>query len=363
MENLSLQTAVTLSNGVKIPLFGLSTEEIGLHVFSHKTQVEMLCNAIALGYRYFDTAETHGINRALGEAIRKSGLPRESFFISSKMRIDEMGDGRYYQAIDETLCQLEMDYLDLYSIHWPLSVNRQWPKVPAYVGAYVGREISKTDNGDAEGLLSFYKKGLTRAIGVCNFEVHHLKTLLANPKCLVKPMINQSHFHPLHACPELRRYCAVQGIVFGGLFEESELEIPTKPRFFTDVNRYGLLFQTDDEKIQANSAVRVPPERRSVEYQPDPYARDRDPRRKKDYYDDFDVVREIAAGYGKTNTQLLIRWSLQHGVITTPRAMTKKKMQEQMDVFDFIISDADMDRLDRFHIGLRVGYHPDYIDF
>lgn len=131
----------------------------------------------------------------------------------------------------------------------------------------------QTDNGDAEGLITFYQKGLTRAIGVCNLEVHHMEKLLNNPKCTVLPAINQSHFHPLHAATELRNYCAEKGIAFGGLFEDSELSIPTKPRIHTDTNRYGLLFQTDDDHILANQKVRIDPSRRSAEYQYDPYVR------------------------------------------------------------------------------------------
>lgn len=364
MEKLTPNTTITLNNGVKMPIFGYSLENIGKKSYNIKTQTELLLDAIRIGYRFFDTCEDHGGLYALARAIRKSSIARSEFFISSKMRIDEMGDGRYYQAIDETLQELETDYLDLYSIHWPLQPNRMWPKLDSYIGAYVGREISKTDNGDAEGLITFYQKGLTRAIGVCNLEVHHMEKLLNNPKCTVLPAINQSHFHPLHAATELRNYCAEKGITFGGLFEDSELSIPTKPRIHTDTNRYGLLFQTDDDHILANQKVRIDPSRRSAEYQYDPYVRQKNPRREdKEFYDDFDELSKIAAHYGKTNTQVVTRWSLQHGVVTTVKGFLPEKMKQDYDVFDFEICEEDMKRLDMFNIGLRVGYHPDYIDF
>lgn len=363
MTNLNPYATVTLHNGVKMPLFGYSLENIGTRVYNLKSQTELLLDAIRIGYRFFDTAENHGGLRALAKAIKKSGISREEFFISSKMRIDEMGDGRYYQAIDETLLELETDHLDLYSIHWPLKTNRFWPKLDAYVGAYVGREISKTDNGDSDGLISLYNMGLTRAIGVCNMEEHHLEKIINHPKCSILPMVNQSHFHPLHSYPQLRNYCKDHGILFGGLFENSELSTPTKPRVYTDVNRYGLVFQIDEDHIHANDFVRIDASRRSDEIQYDPFARGKNPRREKDYYDDFDEITKIAGHYGKTNTQLITRWSLQHGVITTVKGLLPEKMASDFNVFDFEIDNEDMHRLDSFNIGLRVGYHPDYIDF
>ncbi len=363
MTKISPRSTVRLHNGVEMPLFGYSLENIGTKVYNLKSQTELLLQAIRIGYRFFDTAEDHGGLRALAKAIRLSGIPREEFFLSSKMRIDEMGDGRYYQAIDETLLELETDHLDLYSIHWPLKTNRFWPNLDAFVGAYVGREISKTDNGDSDGLISLYQMGLTRAIGVCNMEIHHLEEIIHHPKCTVLPMVNQSHFHPLHAAPELRQYCVEHGIVFGGLFENSELSIPTKPRIYTDVNRYGLVFQTDADHIRANDFVRIDPSRRSGQLQPDPFVRNKNPRREKDFYDDFTQITEIASHYGKTNTQLICRWSLQHGVVTTVKGLLPQKMREDFQIFDFEIDEEDMKKLDSFHIGLRIGYHPDYIDF
>ena len=363
MSELTAMSTIKLNNGVDMPMFGYSLENIGKHVYNLKSQTELLLDAIRIGYRFFDTCEDHGGLRALGMAIKKSGVPREEFFISSKMRIDEMGDGRYYQAIDETLLQLDTDYLDLYSIHWPLKTNRFWPKLDAFVGAYVGREISKTDNGDAEGLIHLYNIGLIRAIGVCNMNQEHLEKIMSNPKCTVKPMVNQSHFHPLHSTPELRAYCNAHGIAFGGLFEDSELYTATKPRIYTDVNRYGLLIQKDADYIRANDFVRIDPIRRSAEIQPSPFAYDKNPRREKDFYDDFEEVSKIAAHYGKTNTQLITRGSLQHGVITTVKGLLPQKMKSDYEVFDFEIDEEDMKKLDSFNIGQRIGYHPDYIDF
>ena len=363
MRPITLETVITLNNGVKMPLFGYSLENVGTKIYNIRTQTELLLKAIECGYRYFDTAESYGGLRALGKAIKKSGIPREDFFISSKMRIDEMGDGRYYQAIDETLCELELDYLDLYSIHWPLKTNRMWPELDAFVGAYVGREIKKTDNGDAEGLITLYKKGLTRAIGVCNMDIWHLEEILNNPKCTVIPQINQNQYHPLHSMPALREYCSNYGIAFGMLNENDAVHTVNKPQIYTDVNRYGAVIQRDEDHIKANEFVRMNPVHRKTGIQPDPFDREKNPRRDHDIYEDFNEINVIASKYGKTNTQLITRWSLQNGVVTTVKGLLPQQMKADMDIFDFLIDDDDMKKLNEFNIGLRIGYNPDYIDF
>jgi len=364
MNQLSANSTVRLHNGVEMPLLGLSTEEIARTIYNLKTQKELLLDAIEAGFRFFDTAETHtNIHRALGMAIRESGIPREEFFISSKMRVDEMMDGRYYQAFEENILQLGTEYLDLYSIHWPAIMNTRWPRYDGYITAFTGREISKTENGDADGLIALYEKGLARAIGVCHYEVHHLKALLASPLCKVKPMINQSHFHPLFAAPELRGYCAENDIAFGGLLEHNELEKPTKPHYFTDVHRLGMRFQTSERAIRANKIVRVCDGYSNEGFQVDPYRRECNPRAKENYFDDFPALLAIGKKYGKTNAQVVTRWSLQHGVVTTSKAARKVKMQETIDVFDFALTEEEMCVIDGLHAGLRIGYHPDYIDF
>lgn len=366
MSKLSPNSTVILSNGVEMPVLGFSIEEIAKKSFNIRTQTELILEAIDAGFRYFDTAEDHGGLRALGAAVKKSGIPREEFFIASKMRLDEMVDGRFVQSFEETLLQLDMDYLDLYSIHWPGCVTIDFPKRVAYVDAFCGREISKTENGDAEGLIQLYQKGMMRAIGVCNFEVHHMEKLFNSGKCTIKPMVNQSHFQPLHAAVELREYCAKNGIAFGGLFEENELLAPTKPRMATDVNRAGLLYQIDEDHLRANYSVRIPEGfflSRTSEMAPCPYDYSKNPRRDKGFFDDCDAISRIAEKYGKTNNQVVTRWSLQHDVITTVKAFLPKQIKSEINVFDFELAEDDMKTIDQFNIGMRFGYHPDYIDF
>lgn len=321
MAALSLQSTVRLSNGVEMPLLGYSTEETACDL---KTQTEIILDAIAVGFRYFDTAEAYHTQYALGRAIKKSGIPRDAFFIASKVQIDDIRDRKAYWAYEESLKQLDMDYCDLYCQHWAFSERQMssWWK-----------------------LEQLYDEGRVRAIGVCNHEIHHLeriRTMIeAGEYTKYMPMINQSHFHPQFTCVQLRDYCKEQGIAFGGLFEKDELYLPTKPRYNIETTRGGEWFEEGEN----------------------PNDMSKDPRRERDYYDDFEVMSEIAAAHGKTNSQVWIRWSLQHGVVTTPKTISRQKMEEYIDVFDFALSGEEMERIDGLNINHRIGYHPDYIDF
>ena len=100
-----------------------------------------------------------------------------------------------------------------------------------------------------------------------------------------------------------------------------------------------MVFQTDEDHIRANDFVRIDSSRRSANIQYDPFIRGRNPRREKDYYDDFDEITKIAGHYGRTNTQLITRWSLQHRVITTVKGLLPEKMISDFDVFDFYCLD------------------------
>lgn len=321
MEKLSLQSTVTLSNGVRMPLLGYSTEETA---YDLKTQTEIILDAIEVGFRYFDTAESYHTQRALGRAIKRSGIPREQFFIASKISIDDIRDRKAYWAYEESLKQLGMDYCDLYSQHW----------------AFTERQMSSWWK-----LEQLYDEGRVRAIGVCNHEIHHLERIRtmrdAGEFTKYLPMVNQSHFHPQFTCTDLRRYCLEQGIAFGGLFERDQLYLPTKPLYNLEATRGGEWFEEGENPNDIS----------------------KNPRRPRDYYDDFSLLGEIGRRYGKTNSQVWIRWSLQHGVITTPKTTSRKKMEEYIDVFNFSLTSEEMARIDGLNIDYRIGYHPDYIDF
>ena len=152
----------TLSNGIEIPCMGFGT-------YNAKGGDNLAINrtAIEAGYRYFDTASLYETERVLGQAIRESGIPREDFFIVSKLWIDERGYQEAKDAFERTLNRLQTDYLDLYLIHWPAvaKVSPNWEQI----------------NADTwRGFEKLYQDGKIRAIGVSNFLPAHLESLKAN---------------------------------------------------------------------------------------------------------------------------------------------------------------------------------------
>ena len=157
-----------LNNGVKMPIQGF-----GVFQIPDATECErVVTDALAVGYRLIDTASVYGNERAVGMAIRKSGIPREELFITTKAWISEMGYERTLRALDTSLARLGLDYLDLYLIHMPFG---------DYYGAWRAME-------------KLYAKGRVRAIGVCNFEPDRLLDLCHNANVI--PAVNQIEVHP-----------------------------------------------------------------------------------------------------------------------------------------------------------------------
>ena len=170
------QTFYTLSNGVKIPAAGFGTYKA-----ADGKSAEVISTAIEAGYRCFDTASFYETEGYLAEAIEKSGIPREEFFITSKLWKTEMGYQNAKDAFERSLERLKTDYLDLYLIHWPL------PE-PGY------EDWKRLDIETWQALEELYEAGKVRAIGLSNFLPHHIENLLEN--CRIKPVSDQLEFHP-----------------------------------------------------------------------------------------------------------------------------------------------------------------------
>ena len=216
--------------------------------------------------------------------------------------------------------------------------------------------------------------GLTKAIGVCNFDIRHLKKLIENPRTEIIPMVNQSHFHPEYTCKELRKYCEDHGIVFGGLFLDDHTKQSTKSTIFTDAWFNGEYFETSEEKKLANDEefgeddgpnvfrrmIRYHREEGFIEH---PYKKENNPRLDRFYYEGSAPVRQLAEKYGKTTAQIVERWSLQHGVVTLVKTLDSDEMKTLIDVFDFELTPEDMKVLDGLNVDRRIGYHPDFLDF
>lgn len=159
---------ITLNNGVKMPMQGFGVFQVP----DSDVCEQAVADALSVGYRLIDTASVYGNEQAVGNAIRKSGIPREELFITTKAWISEMGYDDTRRAFDASLSRLGLDYLDLYLIHMPFG---------DYYGAWRAME-------------ELYNDGRVRAIGVCNFEPDRLMDLCNNVKVL--PAVNQVEAHP-----------------------------------------------------------------------------------------------------------------------------------------------------------------------
>ena len=171
-----------LNNGVEIPKVGF-----GVFQITDLTQCEqVVSDAISVGHRLFDTASVYGNECAVGAAIRKSGIPREEFFVTSKAYMPEMGYEKTWSAFEDTLSKLGMDYLDMYLVHQPFA---------DYYGAWRAME-------------ELYREGKIRAIGVSNFPADRVIDLCYNVNVI--PAVNQIELHPFYQRKEeveiLREY-------------------------------------------------------------------------------------------------------------------------------------------------------------
>lgn len=182
----SINNCYTLNNGLQIPCLGFGT-----YKSAENDNDEVLKTAIEAGYRYFDTASFYFTEENIGRAVKESGIPREEFFIVSKLWKTEMGYENTKAALERTLERLQTDYLDIYLIHWPrTSEEADWKQ-----------ECLDTWRAMEEA----YKAGKVRALGCSNFLPHHLEVILKN--CEVKPVVNQLELHPGYMQLEAVRYC------------------------------------------------------------------------------------------------------------------------------------------------------------
>lgn len=210
----ALTESVTLANGTKMPLLGLGTWQSA----EGQTVKQAVRWAIEAGYRHIDTAAIYQNERGVGEAVRESGIARGELFITTKAWNDAQRAGKdaVRRAFDDSLAKLNMDYVDLYLVHWPVK----------------GRYIETW-----QVMEEIYASGRARAIGVSNFMVHHLKDLL--PHCKIKPMVNQIEFHPWLMNKDLMALDQREGIVHEAWSPLMQGKITTIPALQAIAKRVG----------------------------------------------------------------------------------------------------------------------------
>ena len=189
-----LTDTFVLSNGVKVPCIGYGTYLTPDGEVAKNSVME----ALKVGYRHVDTAFAYGNESAVGEGIKASGVKREDIFVTTKHWVTMRGYEKATEAIDISLKNLGLDYLDLYLIHWPCveKVSPDWKEINA---------------GTWKAFEDAYKAGKIRAIGVSNFQKKHYDALAE--MCEIKPMVNQIEFHPGYTQPETVKYSQEQGML------------------------------------------------------------------------------------------------------------------------------------------------------
>ena len=232
----SLTDTFQLRNKVEIPCIGYGTWKTP----DGETASVSVKTAIELGYRHIDTAAAYGNETSVGEGIRESGISREQLFVTSKVWNTERGYEKTLHAFEKTCQDLGTDYLDLYLIHWPASVNQfeNWEEI----------NISTW-----KAMMELYKEGRIRAIGVSNFMPHHLKALMETE---IIPMVDQIEFHPGWIQNETVKYCKENMIQVEAWSPLGNGRVLNHPNLQQIAQKYGIwdsVFGDDPVNVQLTS--------------------------------------------------------------------------------------------------------------
>ncbi|MGL5021411.1 MAG: aldo/keto reductase [Mycoplasmatales bacterium] len=262
---------------LKMPSIGLGT-----FLSTPEEVTSAVIDAIEIGYRHIDTAAIYKNEEAIGNGIKQSGITRSELFITTKVWNDVDSKEGVFKAFEESCQKLQVDYIDLYLIHWPKDKKRN---------AIVWETM--------EELLD---SGKVKAIGVSNFQIHHLIDLLETAEVI--PMMNQVELHPHLQQHNLQSFCADQGIA---------------------LTSYG------------------------------PFA--------KGNLVDNEVLVKIAKKHDKNIYQVILRWLYQRGIFAIPKSITKERIISNFMVNDFKLSQNEMDQIRKLNNAKRYYADPDNIDF
>lgn len=244
-----------------------------------------ICNiidaAMKAGNVCFDTSRAYGgAEFILGKQLRKYN--RDSYFVITKLCNQDQYKGNIKEAFEKSLHELSMDYIDLYLMHWPVR--------SCYIDSWLQME-------------ELYKKGMCRAIGVCNCNIHHLEEILR--VCNIKPMVNQFECHPLFTQTKLREYC-----------RKNEIQVMA----YTSTGRM-------DERLWKTALL------------------------------------PIAKKYNKTLPQVILRWHQQIGNIPIVNSANINHFMENMNIYDFNLTEEEINMIFSININSRLRYDPDNCDF
>ncbi|XP_047322685.1 non-functional NADPH-dependent codeinone reductase 2-like [Impatiens glandulifera] len=272
--------------GRKIPAIGMGTAS------SPPAEKQPFLEAIECGYRHFDTASLYRSEQPLGEAITEAlslGLikSRDELFITSKLWCTEAHPHLVLPSLQKTLSNLKLEYLDLYLVHWPMSVT---PGKHAYPPKQ--EDIMKLDyKGVWASMEECHKLGLAKSIGVSNFTCKKLADLLL--VATIPPSVNQVEMSPVWQQKKLRDYCKAENILLEA---------------FSPLGAHG------------------------------------SPWGKKNVVESK-VIEEIAEARGKTIAQVCLRWIYEQGVVVVVKSFNKERMKENLNIFDWALSEEELKKI------------------
>lgn len=269
-----------LSNGLKMPVLGY-----GVYQVDPQECERCVSDAVEAGYRLIDTAQAYGNEEGVGNAVKKSGIKREDFFIVTKVWVSNAGYENAKKSIETSLTKLQTDYIDLLLIHQPFN---------DYYGTYRAME-------------EFYEKGLLKSIGVSNFYPDRFIDLSHFVK--IKPMVNQMETHIFNQQKKLHE-----------ILKENKCQLMS----------WG------------------------------PFAEG-----KNDFFNN-PVLVSIGSKYGKTSAQTALKYLIQKNIVVIPKSIRKERMLENINVFDFTLSNEDMAAIEQLDTGNSLffsHYDPEFVKF
>lgn len=261
--------SVILNNGISMPVLGFGVFQIT----DPELCEESVCDALKAGYRLIDTAAAYGNEEAVGRGIKRSGVPREELFITTKLWVQDYGDGKSEAAFERSLKRLGLDYLDLYLMHQPFG---------DVYGAWRSME-------------RIYEQGLVRAIGVSNFQPDRLIDLILHNN--IKPAINQVECNP---------YC--QQIENHKYMKEFNVQMQAWSPLATGRNN---IFENE-------------------------------------------LLLSISHKYKRSLAQIVLRWIVQRGIVVIPKAVSKEHILQNINIFDFQLSQEDMEAISSMNMETSV---------
>lgn len=265
---------IKLNNGYLMPSLGLGT-----FLAPSEDCYNACLHALKCGYRHIDTAENYKNEEAVGKAIKDSGISRDEIFVTSKLQIKRYGYNNTKKAVLKSLHDLNLDYIDLFLMHWPSS-NYDF-NLETY-----------------RALEEMVNEGYIRSIGVSNFQIHHLEHLL--PYVKIKPVTNQIELHPGLSQIPLVNYCKKNNMV---------------------VTSYG--------PFMKGEALKMP------------------------------YIISLGEKYNKSPAQIIIRYLIDRNIIAIPKSIHNDRIEENFNVFDFKLTNDEVNEILNCNQGKRVYLDPD----